>query len=89
MEATAAKTNAALAHGGVLVHEFGHWMGLPHTFGNSDCGVGDKITDTLMFPKNWDCFQSECFTDELFREKNWMSVSFSALFFQILLVFSR
>jgi len=77
-EAADAKFGAGMAHGSTLVHEFGHWMGLPHTFGDTECGTDDKIADTLQGtgarPEVWSCFQTDCKTGVLTRFKNWMSV---------------
>ena len=34
-----------MVSGGTLTHEVGHWLGLRHTWGDSDCG-DDGIKDT-------------------------------------------
>ena len=34
-----------MANGGTLTHEVGHWLGLRHTWGDSDCG-DDGVKDT-------------------------------------------
>jgi hypothetical protein len=65
--------------GGILVHEFGHWMGLQHVFGETTCGTGDEITDTSTYsnldPGLHSCSQAKCGTGAMQRVQNWMSVS--------------
>ena len=34
-----------MVSGGTLTHECGHWLGLRHTWGDSDCG-DDNVSDT-------------------------------------------
>ena len=34
-----------MVSGGTLTHETGHWLGLRHTWGDSDCG-DDNVSDT-------------------------------------------
>ena len=37
--------SSQMVSGGTLTHEVGHWLGLRHTWGDSDCG-DDGIKDT-------------------------------------------
>lgn len=80
-EMESAKVDMAAARGGSLVHEFGHWMGLPHVFGDedeTDCDKGDGIEDTYLYShddRKWDCFQQVCGSSINLRVNYWMSVS--------------
>lgn len=77
--------NDPARRGNTLVHEFGHWMGLIHSFGDSNCGRDDGIADTYQTsnakPGIYDDYQAVCGRPDLGNKwiHNFMSVS-SVLF---------
>jgi len=70
-----------------VIHEMGHWMGLLHTFGDTDCITDDGLMGTAWTSNKeftpegsgdvFSCEQKLCNskTNERVMIKNWMSVS--------------
>ncbi|MTI33402.1 GEVED domain-containing protein [Xanthovirga aplysinae] len=67
-----------------LTHEFGHWLNLIHTFGDSGSCSSDEVADTPATMANYDCFdglEESCSGAGIPNVENYMDYSSCKMMF--------